>query len=40
MTAQDQAAATDRLRRALLAFQAALNLLLGPVTAKLREMAK
>ena len=30
MTAQqDQAAATDRLRRALLAFQAALNLLLG-----------
>ena len=29
MTDQDQAAATDRLRRALLAFQAALNLLLG-----------
>ena len=29
MTAQDQAAATDRLRRALLAFQAALNLLLS-----------
>ena len=30
MTAQqDRAAATDRLRRALLAFQAALNLLLG-----------
>ena len=28
MTAQDQMAATDRLRRALLAFQAALNLLL------------
>ena len=27
MTAQDQAAATDRLRRALPAFQAALNLL-------------
>ena len=29
MTAQDQTAATDRLRRALLTFQAALNLLLG-----------
>lgn len=29
MTAQDQAAATERLQRALLAFQAALNLLLG-----------
>ncbi len=29
MTPQDQVAATDRLRRALLAFQAALNLLLG-----------
>ena len=29
MTHQDKAAATDRLRRALLAFQAALNLLLG-----------
>ena len=29
MTAQGHAAATDRLRRALLAFQAALNLLLG-----------
>jgi hypothetical protein len=29
VTARDQAAATDRLRRALLAFQAALNLLLG-----------
>ena len=28
MTVQDQAAATERLRRALLAFQAALNLLL------------
>ena len=28
MTTQDQAAVTDRLRRALLAFQAALNLLL------------
>ncbi len=28
MTAQDQAAAADRLRRALLTFQAALNLLL------------
>lgn len=28
VTVQDQAAATDRLRRALLAFQAALNLLL------------
>ena len=27
MTHQDEAAATDRLRRALLAFQAALNLL-------------
>ena len=29
MTHQDEAAVTDRLRRALLAFQAALNLLLG-----------
>ncbi len=29
MTPQDQSAATDRLRRALLAFQAAMNLLLG-----------
>jgi len=29
VTAEDRAAATDRLRRALLAFQAALNLLLG-----------
>ena len=29
MTPQDEPAATDRLRRALLAFQAALNLLLG-----------
>ena len=29
MTPQDESAATDRLRQALLAFQAALNLLLG-----------
>ena len=29
MSPQDESAATDRLRRALLAFQAALNLLLG-----------
>ena len=39
MTAQDQAAATDRLRRALLAFQAALNLLLS-AERRLKEMPR